>query len=104
MKVKVTGGQLTKKELAQLKSHSIRKIKEYVQSNAAKNKAFKFYSVQTLIDKKLTTKKFLEFNHVCMNCGDVQEMSSYPIAQIAQGHKVNYTCACGHITILPQIL
>ena len=101
LKVKVT--DVTEESLKQLKEHSKRKIKEYVQKQVAKEKAFKYMTAHVLLERKIITKKFLENNHVCMNCGDVQKMGSYAIAQTAMGHKVNYTCSCGHITILPQI-
>jgi lysyl-tRNA synthetase class I len=101
LKVKVT--DVTDEGLNQVKEHSKRKIKEYVQKQVAKNEVFKYMTANLLIERKVTTKKILEYNHVCMNCGDVQEMGSYAIAQTAMGHRVKYTCECGHITSLPQI-
>lgn len=101
LKVRVT--DVTEESLKQLKEHSKRKIKEYVQKQVAKEKAFKYMTAHALVERKVATKKFLENNHVCMNCGDVHEMGSYAIAQTAMGYKVNYTCECGHITVLPQI-
>jgi hypothetical protein len=101
-KVKVSEG-LSKKDLQDLAKHSKARIKEYVLLRNSKNPAFKYYSARVLIDRGIATRKFLEFRHVCMNCGDVQEMAGYAIAQTAMGYKVNYTCDCGHVTTLPQI-
>lgn len=103
MKVKVSNG-IDGATSASIIKHSKEKIKSYVIEQNKKDKSFKFYSVGILVQKGKTTKKFLEYRHVCMNCGDVQEMTSYPIAQIAQGHKITYTCDCGHVTTLPQII
>lgn len=94
---------LNENHLVEIKQKTIDRIKKYIQDKNKENKAFKFISANVLVEKRITTNKFLQLNHVCMNCGEVYIMPPYALAQISLSQKINFTCECGHISILPQI-
>lgn len=93
---------LNETDLSELRNITVDKIKSFVQSRIKNDPSFKFQSPSVLVDMKKTTKLFFQYNHVCMSCGDVQEIGSYAIAQIAMGERINYKCECGHVLVLPQ--
>lgn len=103
LKVKSSTG-ISDKDFEYIKRCSRAKIKTYVEKRMAKDKAFRFYPATLLIERKITTKAYLKDNLICMNCGYSEEIASYAIAQNAMGYKVNFTCDCGQITSLPQII
>lgn len=97
LKVKVT--DVTPESLKELEAHTKGRIKEFIQRTNDK-----FYPFEEMKRNLKIPSAFFEYRHVCMNCGDVQNMASYAIAQTTQGHKILYTCECKHVTILPQQL
>jgi len=99
-KFKVKVSELTKEHLAELEQRAKDKIKKYVEENVKKEKSFKYNSYNILVEKKVTTSKFLNFRFVCMNCGTVVDKSTYAIAQLASGNPLVYTCECKHKTTL----
>lgn len=47
-------------------------------------------------------KKLNEFEFQCSKCKKIHEKAYYAIAQLAQGHKIKFTCDCGHKMILTK--
>lgn len=51
--------------------------------------------VHIRLSLKVIPDQFFHDNVICVDCGHVEEKSTYCIAQNAMGHMVVYTCDCG---------
>lgn len=87
--MKVAVKNLSKKELKIIRNNTISRIREHIK----KRKGCDKISLAVALKIPFT---FFEYNVVCMECGHVEEMAAYAIAQKAMGNRITFACDCGN--------